>query len=566
MKRRTSLVRSENLTVVFTDIVGFTKTTSSQSREANASMLERHNKLLLPIARKFGGRQVKSIGDSLLLVFRSSTDALLCCMAMQDALFEYNSRRGPAPAIHIRAAVNVGEVRVTQGDVFGEAVNIAARLEGITPADRIYLTHAVYMTMNRAEVPVEEVGVEQFKGIDEPVQVFEVPQFSSTRLVVEHPIEGAGPGGPREGFAFPYGGVHLMDFSDEPNKRARPPAWLWGALAALLLVLAAAAWWLWSVRDSTGTAGSQAPRLALPGPGALPPPVGPGPGQPLFPPFPGPANPAGPGPGAAPAPPPVSQTLEDLAPWLLDQRWFISPERLTEAPLPLGSPPVEDKTTAGLLAIPWSEVSTADQALLAAVEPHWAQVPPRRQRRLLDTAKLWRSASPAQRRAVLAELDKWRGLGGGTRGFASRRLDYLRSLSEDKRWQLIEQHGLALSLDGGSGPADGRSGDEAGVAPVGVEVKPPPPRNIWDPPPGQWPPPRQSEPDRQPFQGQARRPPSDSGYPPPPGDFDRYPPPPPFGDQQGFPPPPPDGGFGRGRPPPPWQRDGNDRPPFPPPR
>src|ERR1043166_9135425 len=84
---------SENLTVMFTYIVGYSELTSRQSRDQNRAMLRDHNRLLLPLVVRFGGRRVKSIGDSLMLGFSSPTDAVRCGMAMHDALAEYNYRK-----------------------------------------------------------------------------------------------------------------------------------------------------------------------------------------------------------------------------------------------------------------------------------------------------------------------------------------------------------------------------------------------------------------------------------------------------------------------------------------
>ncbi len=79
---RPTALRTENLAIVFTDIVGYTARTSRQTREENARLLAEHDRLLLPIVRAFGGRRIKSIGDALLLTFRSPTDSVLCGMAM----------------------------------------------------------------------------------------------------------------------------------------------------------------------------------------------------------------------------------------------------------------------------------------------------------------------------------------------------------------------------------------------------------------------------------------------------------------------------------------------------
>jgi serine/threonine-protein kinase len=167
-------VHTENLSVVFTDIVGYTARTGRQSREENARMLAEHDRLLLPIVRSFGGRKVKSIGDALLLTFRSPTDSVLCGMALQDRLAQHNTSLPESERLVIRVAISLGEVRLERGDIFGEPVNVAARVEHETPPGEVWLTDAVQLSMNRAEVSLLEVGTRELKGISQPVRVWRV--------------------------------------------------------------------------------------------------------------------------------------------------------------------------------------------------------------------------------------------------------------------------------------------------------------------------------------------------------------------------------------------------------
>ena len=167
-------LRTENLAIVFTDIVGYTARTSRQTREENARLLAEHDRLLLPIVRAFGGRRIKSIGDALLLAFRSPTDSVLCGMAMQDRLARHAVESQETERLVIRVAINLGEVRLERGDVFGEPVNVAARLEHETPPGEVWLTDAVQLSMNRAEVELEEVGTRELRGISQPVRIHRV--------------------------------------------------------------------------------------------------------------------------------------------------------------------------------------------------------------------------------------------------------------------------------------------------------------------------------------------------------------------------------------------------------
>ncbi|GEJ56427.1 adenylate/guanylate cyclase domain-containing protein [Anaeromyxobacter diazotrophicus] len=169
-------MRTENLAVMFTDIEGFTARTSRQTHQENALMLRRHDALLMPVVRAFGGRHVKSIGDAWLVVFRSPTSSILCGMAIQDRLWDYNRRVTGDEQIRVRVAVNLGEVRVTRTlgatDVLGEPVNIAARVEGEAQAGEVLFTEAVHLAMNKAEVPAQEVGYRQLKGVPEPIRLY----------------------------------------------------------------------------------------------------------------------------------------------------------------------------------------------------------------------------------------------------------------------------------------------------------------------------------------------------------------------------------------------------------
>lgn len=210
-------IQTENLTILFVDIAGFTATTSRQSRAENATLLDTFNRTLLPLIERYRGHVVKSIGDALLVTLRSPTDAMLCSMAMQDAMHEHNLRVPESARIHIRVAANLGEVRVTGQDIFGEPVNLASRIESVTPADEIYLSEAVYMAMNKAEVPAEEVGFKELAGISRPIRLYSIPRFRTPRLVPERP-ELAEPEASE--LLYPHGGMHHR--TPAPKLAARP--------------------------------------------------------------------------------------------------------------------------------------------------------------------------------------------------------------------------------------------------------------------------------------------------------------------------------------------------------
>lgn len=236
-------LKTENLAIVLTDIVGFTETTAHQSRQENEFLLDTHNQILLPIVKRFKGRLVKSIGDALLLVYRSPTDAMLSSMAMQDALYEYNRDISEHKQIHIRIAASLGEVRITRNDIFGEPVNTTSRIEGVTPKDEIYFSEAIYMAMNKAEVPCKEVGWKELKGISEPIRLFNIPRFSTPRLIPEDVMSSSD----ISDLVYPHGGAHLssqgntQDSSHFSGFIKQSPAKKIAMLAMLVIVPAIAA-------------------------------------------------------------------------------------------------------------------------------------------------------------------------------------------------------------------------------------------------------------------------------------------------------------------------------------
>jgi len=177
-------MRTENLGVMLTDMKGYTAATSRQSRAENARMLALQDELVLPVVRAFGGRRVKTMGDSYLVLFDSPTSGLLCGMAIQDRLWDHARRVPEEERIEVRVVLSLGEVRLVgsgavPADVYGEAVNLASRVEAEAEAGEIWFTEAVRLVADRAQVPSEEIGSRRLKGIDEEVRLYRVTRSSS---------------------------------------------------------------------------------------------------------------------------------------------------------------------------------------------------------------------------------------------------------------------------------------------------------------------------------------------------------------------------------------------------
>ena len=257
---------SRNLTILLNDIVGSTTMIAHRSRQAMMDLLQTFDALMRPVIHHYGGRIVKTIGDAYMTVFESPTDAVLCAIRMQYVLRGYNKARPESDQIHVRIAVNSGEVQIAgDGDVFGEAVNLTARLAGVTEADQIYLTEQVYLIMNRNEVP-DTLAVKKFsfKGIVGEVTVYRVVQNDDNAVYAR--IVAGQLRAPEEVARSRPAGAGLMKVRDLGVRLWTDFRWwLVGGAAALILVgylvwrPRSDASGSWSSASTTATSTSQQP-------------------------------------------------------------------------------------------------------------------------------------------------------------------------------------------------------------------------------------------------------------------------------------------------------------------
>ncbi len=164
-------IKTANLAIVFIDLKGYTERTAKQTREESADLIKRYKSLVAPVSKAFKGKLIKGIGDAFLLTFPSPTDAALFGMAAQDYFWRFNEGVEDEDRLEVRVAINVGEVRLEGGDVYGDAVNIAARVESLGDAGDVMLTDAVFLSMNNVEAPTELAGEFKLKGVSDPVRV-----------------------------------------------------------------------------------------------------------------------------------------------------------------------------------------------------------------------------------------------------------------------------------------------------------------------------------------------------------------------------------------------------------
>ncbi len=159
--------------VMFTDTVGYTA--SAQANEGRTlDLLRQQTELLRPVVALHHGREVKSTGDGFLVEFESALRAVQCAVNIQRRISERDSEGGQSP-LRIRIGVHLGDVVRSGQDIFGDAVNIAARIEPLAQPGGICVSGAVYeQVRTKVTEQFEKLEPRALKGLANPVEVYRV--------------------------------------------------------------------------------------------------------------------------------------------------------------------------------------------------------------------------------------------------------------------------------------------------------------------------------------------------------------------------------------------------------
>ncbi|MBS4028900.1 MAG: tetratricopeptide repeat protein [Ignavibacteriales bacterium] len=158
--------------IMFTDMVGYSAMIQKNESLALA-LLKKQEELLHPIFQKYGGDEVKKTGDGYLVEYASALEAVNCAVEIQRTLHEYHSATEHETQFQIRIGIHIGDVVHRDGDVFGDGVNIAARVEPLAAAGGICITEDVFhQIQNRNEFKVVRLGKGQLKNINFPIGLY----------------------------------------------------------------------------------------------------------------------------------------------------------------------------------------------------------------------------------------------------------------------------------------------------------------------------------------------------------------------------------------------------------
>ena len=208
--------------ILVADIVGYSRLAGADEDRTLSRLRGLRSDLIDPAIDAHHGRTIKRTGDGMLIEFRSVVDAVRCAIEVQNGMAERNAGLPPERRIEFRVGIHLGDVvEESDGDLMGDGVNIAARLEGIAAPGAICLSEDAYRQVKgRLDLAVTDLGQTQLKNIADLIRVY------SLQVGVPAQAKPATPAGPVA-----------------PKKRSSL-APLAAGIVALLIVLVGGAWWL----------------------------------------------------------------------------------------------------------------------------------------------------------------------------------------------------------------------------------------------------------------------------------------------------------------------------------
>jgi TolB-like protein/class 3 adenylate cyclase len=167
--------------ILAADVVGYSRLIERDESGTLAALRERRTTILAPLVAHHGGRIVKVMGDRVLVEFGSAVNAVACAVELQSRMSEANKGLPEARRVVLRVGINLGDVVVDGGDLYGDGVNVAARLQSIAAPGDICVSGSVYDQVKRKlDSDFDDLGPQMIKNIAEPVPVYRVRTRSST--------------------------------------------------------------------------------------------------------------------------------------------------------------------------------------------------------------------------------------------------------------------------------------------------------------------------------------------------------------------------------------------------
>lgn len=159
---------------MFTDMVGYTAL-GQRNESLSLALVEEQKKLIRPILLRHNGREVKTIGDAFLVEFPNALDAVRCAFDVQRAAREFNISQPEESKIQLRVGVHLGDIVESNGDISGDAVNVASRIESLAENGGVCVTRQIYDNVQyKFALPLVSIGTKVLKNVIVPLEVYKM--------------------------------------------------------------------------------------------------------------------------------------------------------------------------------------------------------------------------------------------------------------------------------------------------------------------------------------------------------------------------------------------------------
>lgn len=202
--------------IVFTDVVGFSRMAAQNEARVYVA-LQRDLGVMTNLCRAHQGQVLNTMGDGMLLCFMSAVDAMACAIAIQKTLYHQAQTLPPTEVLQHRIGVHLGDVIMSGDNVFGDGVNVAARLQTVAKPGAIAFSSTVHdVIRNKLDLKNAVcLGNQQLKNLGQPLKVWQVPPIEDSRkqsLSDDLPVTPEAPQGATgfKGFAMILGGLVLL--------------------------------------------------------------------------------------------------------------------------------------------------------------------------------------------------------------------------------------------------------------------------------------------------------------------------------------------------------------------
>lgn len=185
-------------TILAADAVGYSHLMATHE-EATLAVLKTYREIIVSLVTKHGGRVFNTAGDAVLAEFGSAVEAVRCAVSIQEDLRVRNAQQGEDGQLWFRIGINVGDVMIEGGDLFGDGVNVAARLEGLAEKGGICISGSTFeQVKNKLSVAFSDLGPQKVKNIPEPVSAFRIVPGQVAVTSGTHGASSASGAGPRD--------------------------------------------------------------------------------------------------------------------------------------------------------------------------------------------------------------------------------------------------------------------------------------------------------------------------------------------------------------------------------